>query len=152
MHTIEYLQVGNKLFPKIKKLAKKYYELTGKPLGITGEVAEYEVVRLLHLDICYPRQEGYNAVDHNGKKVQITGRVIQPGSKKSQRVPTIKQNKEWDYVLLVLLNEKYKTTVIYKANRKPILKAINNSNSKAVHEGGQLSISKFKKLAIQIYP
>ncbi|MEA3327831.1 MAG: hypothetical protein U9R53_11095 [Chloroflexota bacterium] len=29
------------LFSDIKSLAKKYQELTGKPLGVTGEVAEF---------------------------------------------------------------------------------------------------------------
>ena len=30
-----------------KRLAQEYYWVTGKPLGVTGEVAEYECARLL---------------------------------------------------------------------------------------------------------
>lgn len=29
-----------------KVLARRYYHLTGKPLGVTGEVAEYEAARI----------------------------------------------------------------------------------------------------------
>ena len=32
-----------------KKVGAEYYRLTGKPLGITGEVGEYEAARLLGL-------------------------------------------------------------------------------------------------------
>lgn len=30
-----------------KRLAQQYRSVTGKPLGITGEVAEYEAARIL---------------------------------------------------------------------------------------------------------
>jgi hypothetical protein len=38
------------LLAEAKRLAKEYRALTGRPLGVTGEVAEYEVARLL-LDV-----------------------------------------------------------------------------------------------------
>ena len=34
-----------------KKLAREYRKLTGKPLGITGEVAEYEAARILGVEL-----------------------------------------------------------------------------------------------------
>src|SRR5438874_1729828 len=43
-------QEGDKvldLLQRAKLLAKEYYQLTGRPLGVTGEIAEYEAVRLL---------------------------------------------------------------------------------------------------------
>lgn len=39
-----------------KRLAQDYHELTGRPLGVTGEVAEYEAVRLLGLEPAPVRQ------------------------------------------------------------------------------------------------
>ena len=33
-----------------KSIAAQYYKLTGKPRGITGEVAEYEAARLLGIN------------------------------------------------------------------------------------------------------
>ena len=43
-----------------KLLAQQYRALTGKPLGITGEVAEYEASRLLGNKLTPARQAGYN--------------------------------------------------------------------------------------------
>jgi hypothetical protein len=43
-----------------KKLAQEYRTLTGKPLGITGEVAEYEAARLLGVELTPARQAGYD--------------------------------------------------------------------------------------------
>lgn len=31
---------------EVKVLAREYYELTGRPLGVTAEIAEYEAARL----------------------------------------------------------------------------------------------------------
>jgi hypothetical protein len=46
-----------------KKLAQEYRSLTGKPLGITGEVAECEAARLLGVELTPARQAGYGAVE-----------------------------------------------------------------------------------------
>lgn len=35
------------LLDRVKSIAREYYEKTGRPLGVTGEVAELEVVRLI---------------------------------------------------------------------------------------------------------
>jgi hypothetical protein len=48
-----------KLLAEAKKLAQEYRTLTGKPLGITGEVAEYEAARLLGVTLTPARQCGY---------------------------------------------------------------------------------------------
>ena len=46
-----------------KALAREYYQLTGKPLGVAGEVAEYEATRLLGVELGPARQAGYDAVE-----------------------------------------------------------------------------------------
>jgi len=43
---------------RAKKLAQRYHTLTGQPLGITGEVAEFEAARLLNLRLSDARQVG----------------------------------------------------------------------------------------------
>jgi hypothetical protein len=40
-----------RLILKAKILAKEYRSLTGRPLGIIGEVAEYEAASLLKLEL-----------------------------------------------------------------------------------------------------
>jgi len=43
-----------------KEIAKRYRNLTGKPLGITGEVREFTAPELMNLRLTGARQPGYN--------------------------------------------------------------------------------------------
>jgi len=47
----------------VKKLGQEYRCLTGKPLGITGEIAEYEAARILNVQLTAARQAGYDAIE-----------------------------------------------------------------------------------------
>ncbi len=72
-----------------KSLARKYRKLTGKPLGITGEVAEFSAAQILGLELAGARQSGYDAIrKENGKitKIQIKGRCIPANAKPGQRL------------------------------------------------------------------
>jgi hypothetical protein len=51
------------LVEQAKKLATRYQQLTGKPLGITGEIAEYEAAAILGLDLHAARTAGYDATE-----------------------------------------------------------------------------------------
>lgn len=44
------------ILAEAKKLAQRYRTITGKPLGITGEVSEYEAARILGVTLTYPRE------------------------------------------------------------------------------------------------
>jgi hypothetical protein len=93
-----------------KAVAQRYRKLTGRPLGITGEVAEYEAARLLGLRLADVRQHGYDAVSEAGesvRKLQINGRCLLDNGKRSQQVSAIKLEKDWDGVLLVLMDEEF---------------------------------------------
>ena len=46
-----------------KRLAQNYHSLTGKPLGITGEVAEYEAARILKVELTPARTAGFDAIE-----------------------------------------------------------------------------------------
>lgn len=52
----------------VKKLASRYKKLASKPLGVTGEVAEYNVATLLGLELAEARTAGYDAVGPVGAK------------------------------------------------------------------------------------
>jgi hypothetical protein len=68
-----------RILANAKLLAQQYRALTGKPLGITGEVAEYEASRLLGIKLTPARQAGYDAtetVDGVVRRLQIKGRLI----------------------------------------------------------------------------
>jgi hypothetical protein len=132
-----------------KSLAQEYRFLTGKPLGITGEVAEYEAARLLDLQLSTARQAGYDATEMRGGqtwRLQIKGRCILPDSKPGQRIGSIDIDKEWDSVLLVLLDKNLEAFEIHEAMRVDILAALSAPGSKARNERGALAISKFKSI------
>ena len=135
-----------------KALAREYHALTGKPLGITGEVAEYEAARLLRLTLTPARHGGYDAVGRAGRRFQIKGRCILPDSKPGQRVGGIKLDKEWDVVLLVLLDENFEATAIWEADRPAVEAALLAPGSRARNERGALAVSKFKAIGRRIWP
>lgn len=132
-----------------KNVAQRYRELTGKPLGITGEVAEYEAARILGVELAPARQAGYDATEvRNGQafRLQIKGRCVQKGSSRGQRMGAIEVKKEFDAVLLVLLDENFEATVIYEAPREAVIAALTKPGSKSRNERGALGISMFKSI------
>ncbi|GMR07215.1 MAG: hypothetical protein BMS9Abin26_0217 [Gammaproteobacteria bacterium] len=136
-------------------VAKRYKALTGKPLGITGEVAEFTAASLLGLVLAEARQAGYDAIQNkNGKeiKVQIKGRCLPENHKTGQRVGSIQLDKEWDTVVLVLLDHEFEPFEIYEAGRGPVTEALSAPGSKARNERGALGVSKFKSIGKKIWP
>ncbi len=133
-----------------KKLAQRYRELTGKPLGITGEVAEYEAARILGLELTTARQAGYDAVETRGGKtvkLQIKGRCILPGASPGQRMGSLDIHKDFDAVLLVLLDEHLNAFAIFEAPRPAVIAALTVPGSKSRNERGALGITKFKSIS-----
>ena len=133
-----------------KALAQEYRRVTGKPLGITGEVAEYEAARILGVELTPARQAGYDAIERqNGteRRLQIKGRCVLPKSKPGQRLGAIDIKKEFDAVLLVLLDEDFDATAIYEAERSAVVAALTKPGSKARNEKGALGLSKFRSIA-----
>ena len=141
--------IGN-IIRSAKELAKRYRKLTGRPLGITGEVAEYEAARLLGLKLAKVRQAGFDAISKDSKKYQIKGRCIlskNPGG----RLGAIKLDKDWDGVILVLLDADLEPFEVYRAERREIAEALKKPGSKVRNERGALSVSKFKSIGELIW-
>lgn len=133
-----------------KAVAREFRDLTGRPLGITGEVGEYEACRLLGLRLADVRQAGYDATRGSGRDrrtYQIKARCLLPGAKPGQRIGRIQLDKEWDAVLLVLLDENFEPTAIYEADRAAVERALLAPGSKSRNERGALPVSKFKSIA-----
>lgn len=131
-----------------KKLAQRYRALTGKPLGITGEIAEFEAARLLKVQLTEARTAGYDAIRfEDGKlhRLQIKGRCVQNQSKKGQRMGSIDITKQFDSVLLVLMDESFNAMSIYEADRAPVIAALTTPGSKARNERGALGVQKFNQ-------
>lgn len=134
-----------------KKLAKEYRRLTGKPLGITGEVAEYEAWRILGVELASARSPGFDAIETvNGatRRLQVKGRCVL-NRKPGQRVGRIDLTKEWDAVLLVLLDEDLEATAIYEADREAVVAALTAPGSRARNERGALAVAKFRAIGVE---
>jgi|SRR5665213_341153 len=138
-----------RLLREAKQLAQEYRLLTGKPLGITGEVAEYEAARVLGIKLTPARQAGYDAVETtNGtvRKLQIKGRCLLDNCKRTQMLGSIRIDKEWDAVLMVLLDQNFDAVAIYQAERAAVEVALRAPGSIARNERGAMAVSKFKSI------
>ncbi|MCU7810426.1 MAG: hypothetical protein KZQ77_04215 [Candidatus Thiodiazotropha sp. (ex Notomyrtea botanica)] len=140
------LYAADKLIAQARILAAEYRRTMGKPLpGISNEIAEHDAVKLLELA---PRPEGeggYDAIDpaRGDKRIQIKSRTIFDESKSGQRLGQLKMDKDWDSVLLVLMDENYEPYEIYEAERDDILEFMDKSSSNRAKRGA-MSVSRFK--------
>ena len=140
------------LLSKAKAIAAEYYKLTGKPLGITGEIGEYLAAVHLELKLAPAREAGFDAWDKSGAKIHITSRSVRSNKKAaSQKLGSIRLDKNWDSVLLVLMNEHFELVSMHQAERQDVSKALLMPGSKARNERGALSISKFRTISKTIW-
>lgn len=138
------------LVEQAKRLATRYRRLTGKPLGITGEIAECEAAAILGLDLHAARTAGYDATEIRGGvpvQVQIKGRVIANAKRIVGRVGSIDLRQPFDVVQLVLLDSDLNAFAIYEAERPAVEELLNRPGSKARNERGSVGISQFKAIA-----
>jgi len=141
----------------VKPLAAEYYRLTGKPLGVTGELAEYIAAELLGLTPVEARTAGHDAIRKTPDgplRVQIKGRAYD-GTKPGQRLGKIKLDAACDSVILVLLNNMtLEPREIWEAPYVAVTARLQVEGSKARNERGALSVREFKRLAgaQQVWP
>lgn len=147
--SVDFTQLSS-VMTQAKRIAIEYRNLTGRPLGITGEVAEYEAARLLNLELAPVRQDGYDAIRADGTKLQIKARCLLDGAKNGM-VGGIKLKYEWDAVLLVLLDKDLDPISIYEADRITVTEALERPGSKARNERGAMAVSKFKSIGHLIW-
>jgi len=129
---------------KIKPLAVEYYQLTGKPLGVTGEVAECAAAELLDLTLTPARTIGHDAL-RNAERIQIRGRARGKKSK-GQRVPPVKATAPCDAVVLVLLDiATLDALEIWEAKFADVVKRQKRIGGKGLH------VSDFKRIARRVW-
>ena len=145
-------QIGG-ILERARSAAIDYYQLTGKPLGITGEIGEYLAAKHLGLHLADARTPGYDASAPDGRRIQVKSRAIPNGKSLSgQRLGSIRLDHEWDAVCLVLMDELFGLKAIYEAGRSPVEAALTRPGSKARNERGALAISKFISIGRQVWP
>lgn len=147
------LEAVREILDRARQAAIDYYQLTGKPLGITGEYGEYIAAERLGLELAEARTAGYDAIDQAGRRIQIKARSI-PGDKKlvGQRLGSIRLDHDWDVVLVVVMDELFNVRWMFEADRGAIETALKAPGSKARNERGALSLIKFKSIGRQVWP
>ena len=139
-----------------KALAVQYYELTGKPLGITGELAELEAAELLGLELADARTPGFDAYrQRNGirERIQIKGRAVDPLDRFRGRCPSIKCGDQFDYVVTVLLDQRtLEVLEIWEASEAAVDERLKAPGSKARNERASMGLSQFKSIATKVWP
>lgn len=147
------IEAIGKILSNAIELAIEYRKQTGKPLGITSEVGEYEAALKLNCTLQAARTPGHDLIDCKKRKVQVKTRVIV--NKKTQKVPTIQQNtpdKPWDYVVLVLLDENYKLENIYKAEEHDLEELFSKPRPNGSSRNRGLSVRKFISISEKVWP
>ena len=138
----------------VKPLAAEYYRLTGKPLGVTGEIAEYVAAEALGLELAPPRTQGYDAIrktPEGDQRIQVKGRAYGSDAKPGQRLGTIKRGSPCDAVLLVLLdNATLEPREMWEAPMAAVEERLAVPGSKA-RDRGALGVREFKRLARRIW-
>ncbi len=135
----------------VRPLAAEYYRLTGKPLGVTGEIAEYVAAELLGLKLADARAQGYDAM-RGTERIQIKGRAYGADANPSQRISRIKLDAPCDTVLLVLLdNATLEPREMWEAPYAAVCACLSKPGSKA-RERGALGVPAFKKIARRVWP
>ena len=154
MNEQETIDIDNKIIRKINlaiDAALMYENVTqGKrKLGITGEVGEILVCHQLGLQLVSdPRSEGFDALDKDGKQVQIkTRRSESEGLPRDVGRISRFSKHGFDYALLAILDKEYKLHEVWRASYedlKPIIK-----NEQTERSGPRLS--SFKKVGEKIF-
>jgi hypothetical protein len=145
---------AHSIIAQVKKLAADFHAITGKPLGVTGEIAEHEAADALGLDLMAARSPGYDAERTClGKieRIQIKGRWKRDG-KSWGRVPSIATDKPFDIVMLVLLREDYELFEIWEASRDAVIARLDEPGSKSRNERRSMGVSQFKTIAKRTWP
>lgn len=140
----------NKLISQARRIAAEYRRATGKPLGISAEIARHDACTFLGLEN-HEDAIGYDAIgisaERKGELYQIKGRAIFDDAKGGQRIGQIKIEQKWDKILLVLMNDDFETTQIYEASRQDMLDDLNDNNNGNRQKRGAMSVARFKCLA-----
>lgn len=150
-HHFDLSDIGGTL-QAVTAVARRYRELTGKPLGVAGEVGELIAAQLLGLQLSDARQPGYDAIAPDGRRIQIKTRCIRDRRKPGQQIGSINIQHDWDTVVLLILNPDYEPLAAFEAPRDRIVEALLHPGSKARNERGALSVSKFRSIGRQVWP
>jgi len=141
----------SKLIAETRRLAADYKRATGKSLAVSSEIARHDACEYLQLKpIETESAGGFDAIGEHPDwlelKIQIKGRAIFNDSKSGQRIGQLKLDKNWDAVVLVLMNENFESQEIFMASRDQVKQELAELDGHR-QKRGAMTIARFKHLA-----
>ncbi|MDO8558509.1 MAG: hypothetical protein Q7S09_04995 [bacterium] len=138
------IKIGHPALRAVKKAVSaelEYEKLTGRKLGITGEVGELLTCQKLKLNlVANPLIAGYDAIDKKGRRYQIKTRHGHSDRGRTSRF----SEHDFDYAVLVILDKKYKVSGLWQTTYKklrPVLKRLKRRNP---------SLREFKRISKEL--
>ncbi len=126
-------------------LARRWKLATGRSLGVTGEIGEHLACKTMGWSLAAHLQKGWDAIGEDGRKIQIKSRVLQSTCDKSPTMSTVRLDREWDTVALVIMDENIALTEILEATREAF------EPLQIARGGSGVSISKFRRISSSIW-
>lgn len=144
-----------KLIAETRRLAADYRRATGKSLAVSSEIAKHDACVQLQLEpINTDESGGYDAIGMQAPwkdlRIQVKGRAIFDEGKSGQRIGQLKLDKDWDAVVVVLMDEDFKPFEMYLATRRDVIDALKEDTSKRRNRG-VMSVAKFKHIAQRVW-
>lgn len=145
-------EIGD-ILESVKKLAVDYNRLTGKYLSISGEYGEYFAAKNLELNLVDDKKLGYDATNEAGTRIHIKSQVISADKELSgQRLGSILFDREWDSIMVVVMNEAFEPYAIYEAGREAIEQSVKKGGGKSRNARSTLSAGQFKEISTLVWP
>ena len=150
---IRTIPITEEILIKMKQVIKAslaYEDAIGgiRKTGITAEVGEIYACYHLKLRLCAdPKAKGFDAIDQQGRQVQIKTRRSETMGLPSDlgRLSSFSKH-HFDYVVLVILNPDYSLAEMWRAEYIDVLPLIEK------HKRRNPNLSSFKKVARRIKP
>jgi hypothetical protein len=132
-----------------KELAARYYRLTGKHLGVTGEIGEMEVAEKLGLKLAPVRTKGLDAF-RGSERIQIKSRARDSRYKQPGRLSRITLDAPCDTVMLAILDvETMNLLEVWETPYARVVEELRREGPKGnkARQRGQLAVTKFISIA-----
>lgn len=142
---------ADQLLFDLRRGAARYYEVRGRPLGITNAMGELAVAGALGIELVMERAD-HDGIGRDGALLCIRARVVQDATDIGLIcVNGIRFDATWDAVLLALLDRHYELIAIYRADRLDLEAVVRGPRFGKETNRHALSINTFRKVGTMVW-
>lgn len=144
----------DRLLAETRRLAADYRAATGKVLPVSAEIAVYDAIRLLGLEPA-PAGSAHDAErvrDGVRERVLVKGRVVFDPQRGGQRLGQLKLDRDWEVLVVVLLDSRYEPTELIEVPRAAIEETLGaDGPSAARSRRGALSVARARIIGERVW-